>query len=614
MTAELRIICGGNGTGKGEGVGVSIDGQAVGASLSLSRISATLVTNLPDILADLLEIAAYVYAADSAIRRGGKVAEGMGADWRRRLRFVVPVRCRDAWERPEIHEALAETLGFLSDDHYAFEFTDHDGGSIRQRILFDLGGDDGDADEVLMFSGGLDSFAGAAEALFERQSRVALVSHHSAPFTQSIQATLVTALRQRTRPERVRHFRLEVKMRDGRALEGTHRSRSFLFAALGLVVARTYGRDRLDFYENGVVSLNFAPLEQFVGGRATRSTHPLALAMISRLFCALTGRGFKVGNPYLWRTKTEVIARISDLGLADLLPNTHSCANVRSANRMRPHCGRCSQCIDRRFAVLAAGCARDDPAEMYAVDLLSGDRLGADRELALAYVRNARAWRSMTSEILVRHHPEFTRALAGLDIEPSQGAKSIAGLCARHGQAVTTIMENALREAPEDRSAQSLVALYAAADHAPRPAVDPPAPTPACDRLLVEIDTARKAARLGGCVLLRGVGFEALSPLAEANLESLGAGRAPEDFALMKAARLLEIWKMADESSVRRRIQMLRRSFASAGAEDPEIIENLPWYGYRLKPEAVTVRRVSLAEALRRPPKTPGSAPAAVPD
>ncbi len=79
MTAEHRIICGGNDAGKGEGVGVSIDGQAVGASLSLSRISATLVTNLPDILADLLEIAAHVYAADAAIRRGGKVAEGMGA-------------------------------------------------------------------------------------------------------------------------------------------------------------------------------------------------------------------------------------------------------------------------------------------------------------------------------------------------------------------------------------------------------------------------------------------------------------------------------------------------------------------------------------------------------
>ncbi len=149
-------------------------------------------------------------------------------------------------------------------------------------------------------------------------------------------------LRARTQPERVRHFRLEVKMRDGRALEGTHRSRSFLFAVIGLVVSQSHGRDWTDFYENGVVSLNFELLEQFVGGRATRSTHPLALAMISRLFGALIGTAFKVGNPYLWRTKTDVITKIRNLGLAHLLPRTHSCANVRSANRTHPHWGRCS--------------------------------------------------------------------------------------------------------------------------------------------------------------------------------------------------------------------------------------------------------------------------------
>lgn len=110
-------------------------------------------------------------------------------------------------------------------------------------------------------------------------------------------------------------------MRDGRAMEGTHRSRSFLFAVPGLVVARSHGRDRIDFHENGVVSLNLALLEQFVGGRATRSTHPLALARISRLFGALIGTAFKVGNPYLWRTKTEVIAKIRDLRLAICSPS-----------------------------------------------------------------------------------------------------------------------------------------------------------------------------------------------------------------------------------------------------------------------------------------------------
>ena len=41
--------------------------------------------------------------------------------------------------------------------------------------------------------------------------------------------------------------------------------------AIGLAVARSFGRSEVMFYENGVVSLNLPPLAQHVGARATRS-------------------------------------------------------------------------------------------------------------------------------------------------------------------------------------------------------------------------------------------------------------------------------------------------------------------------------------------------------
>ena len=41
---------------------------------------------------------------------------------------------------------------------------------------------------------------------------------------------------------------------------------------------------------------------------------------------------------------------------------------------LHPHCGQCSQCIDRRFAILAAGQEHEDPAEAYKVDLFLGER------------------------------------------------------------------------------------------------------------------------------------------------------------------------------------------------------------------------------------------------
>ena len=55
------------------------------------------MANIPDVLADLLEVASYIYAADSAIPRGGKTDAQMGARWRRKFRFVIPVRQPDLW-------------------------------------------------------------------------------------------------------------------------------------------------------------------------------------------------------------------------------------------------------------------------------------------------------------------------------------------------------------------------------------------------------------------------------------------------------------------------------------------------------------------------------------
>jgi hypothetical protein len=81
---------------------------------------------------------------------------------------------------------------------------------------------------------------------------------------------------------------------------------------------------------------------------------------------------------------------ISRLGGADLIGISASCADTHNRTTQHPHCGRCSQCVDRRFAALASGLDLKDPAEAYALDLMEGVRTDArDREIALSYVRNA---------------------------------------------------------------------------------------------------------------------------------------------------------------------------------------------------------------------------------
>ena len=90
----------------------------------------------------------------------------MGTEWRRRFHFVIPVRRPELWSSPPVLDALSETLGFLADDEYQFEFEEHRGSPPGVQDYLELE-DEGTArfepDEVVLFSGGLDSLAGVVD-------------------------------------------------------------------------------------------------------------------------------------------------------------------------------------------------------------------------------------------------------------------------------------------------------------------------------------------------------------------------------------------------------------------------------------------------------------------
>ena len=137
--------------------------------------------------------------------------------------------------------------------------------------------------EVLLFSGGLDLFAGTVEELVAHGKKVALVSHRSASKITEAQNYLIGQLRHRFGADRVLHVPVRANLKDDLGKESTHRTRSFLFASIGAVTAHLLDLQRIFFFENGVVSLNLPPVGQVVGARATRTTHPQALAGFRRV-------------------------------------------------------------------------------------------------------------------------------------------------------------------------------------------------------------------------------------------------------------------------------------------------------------------------------------------
>src|SRR5262249_12989717 len=151
------------------------------------------------------------------------------------------------------------------------------------------------------------------EAIIDRR-KVLLINHRSTPKVTVRHQQLVGMLNDKIGERSPLH--LPVRVNKGKQLtkETTQRSRSFLYAALGATFARMIGLDRLRFYENGVMSINLPLSAQVVGARATRTTHPRVLDGFSQLFTALCERPFKVENPFLWKTKTEIVRIIGDSG------------------------------------------------------------------------------------------------------------------------------------------------------------------------------------------------------------------------------------------------------------------------------------------------------------
>ena len=315
------------------------------------------------------------------------------------MRFVIPVRLPDLWSRTLISGALTETLNYLSDDTFHFEFVEATQPLSQGEGYFPQFSDAADdADEIALFSGGLELFSGAVETIVDQRKRMILVGHHSSTKVFAIQKELA---RQIGGGGRSFYVPVNVTNANVVATETTQRTRSFLFASLAFVIARMFNKDSFTFFENGVVSFNLPIARDVLGARATRTTHPTVIRGFQAIFSALAQQQIDIRTPYLWNTKKEIVEKILQGGFGHLLATTASCAHPHLWSHEMRHCGVCSQCLDRRFAVLAAGAERYERAESYGTDLLTGAR-GCDEDvrMAVAYLKYCRRSRMATDTIL----------------------------------------------------------------------------------------------------------------------------------------------------------------------------------------------------------------------
>jgi 7-cyano-7-deazaguanine synthase in queuosine biosynthesis len=608
----------------GEGQRLCMQGASKNVNLKVKNLRVRLGQIEPDALTDLLEIATYVFRADNSIPRESRSDGTAGAEWRRTFHMVIAVREPGRWSEPCIMGALTQTLHFLSDDTWHFEFVDNHAPLSLQDYLPGLRGNVADfkgGTSVVLFSGGLDSFAGAVHELQATNRHVVLASHRTTKFIGKRQRELVEELRKEF-GSRVTHVRVDAGASGlPPTREHTQRTRSFLFLSVAAVAARIEEADRIRFYENGIMSANLPISSQVLGTHASRSTHPRSIRLFNEFLSSALDDAMTVDNPFSFDTKMEVVQRLMATPFARYIKNTLSCSTTRDMTIMHPHCGECKQCIERRLSTLGANAADADSDAAYRVEFFDSPRqAGKVRAMAVDSVRMALDMASISSlDFAKRFGGELAWLMSAYpQTEAEARAEQFHAMFQRHGKRVEEIFQDAVsqrRAAIVSRTLSPDCLLWLAIEPY-HPAANAGARTqkstddtdpiendedagedrwaegskPSADEILLRTDDSLSLFEIDGLMAFTGrTAPRILRFLVQEHRKDRNAEREPAQFRCFRAKQLADEMGAPSDEAVRKRIDRLRdevrEGFAAHGVDPGEdaLIESTT-SGYRLNP------------------------------
>ena len=431
-------------------------GPKADLNLRLENLSHRLLGTVGGRSSDLVRIAAYVYAADQMTSRGG-VSNAYDSRWYREMALSIPVTDPAFWNAPATLEVLTETLDFLSEDRWEFQFVRGDPERGQLPLNMDQEELHDHPDCVVLFSGGADSLCAVIQKVAEEGRRPVLVSHTSTPPVSSRQRVLLKELRLWFPSWAFPPIGCWIHRKGSEPAESTQRTRAFLYASLGSAVADTLGVADVFLADNGIVSLNIPINDQLVGALATRSTHPKFIWLFNKLLTAVFTEPPRVSNPLWNKTRAETLDVLRRHRLEDLLQETNSCAHARGRPAVQPHCGVCSQCVDRRFAVAARRLEDHDLVERYGLDIFCDPlKGGITRTLAVSYVRFAARVTGAQEDDLFSVFPQLFECIVSDDPTPDATGYELTMLLKRHSSSVLDVMSAQIEAHSGDLAAEKL--------------------------------------------------------------------------------------------------------------------------------------------------------------
>jgi 7-cyano-7-deazaguanine synthase in queuosine biosynthesis len=297
--------------------------------------------SLTSLESDLLLIGSAVLAADRASERGER------EDHARGIQLKIPVV--NAGRLSNLANHVENILRILSNDGWRIELRQIPG-SPESTVPYTAANG-----RTLLFSGGMDSLAAAVD--FGRASEpLQLVSHKTRnQRTDRGQRELVSLLG--AKGVNLPHHQFFVSSRDNDSnhfqhdVENSQRTRSFLFLILGALAARRANHSEIVYLaENGQMAIHLPLTEGRIGAFSTHTAHPDFVNAMQSFLSDSLGRQFQITNPYLYKTKAEVIETLVT-DFSDCVGVSQSCWRNAHLPSGITHCGLCIPCFVRRIAI-----------------------------------------------------------------------------------------------------------------------------------------------------------------------------------------------------------------------------------------------------------------------
>lgn len=307
----------------------------------------SIISNPIDLSLDVLYFTSIIYAIDKIIQRTETFD-----NWSRDIEVEIPVNNVSNWNSAK--DVLKEAVDFLTSDNWLFRFRELEYGisffEREETLPINI-----NIENVCLFSGGLDSLAGAIN-LIDEKDNVLLVSHvdgHGA--SSPLHESLLSEIRREYNQKNIRQSSFHVYTEDDIYHEGSTRGRSILFHGIAIFHAINLNVDEIVTPENGVISINLPLTPSRTCSNSTKTMHPYFIKKFEDAL-NLISINIKINNPYLFKTKGEMLIgnRNTDL-IGKLATKTLSCSHGGGHTpgwyRQSLNCGYCIPCTIRRASI-----------------------------------------------------------------------------------------------------------------------------------------------------------------------------------------------------------------------------------------------------------------------